>query len=186
MLGLSEPVSRGVVQFYFPSLSGGPFGDKAEILVNGEDGRLRIEYINHQRYNAREFEDYAAYSIPKGSKLYLKLSNNDIITLTCESYQDVNDGYVEGKSGVYYAYKNCSYFPIDENTIALLRNFEIIKIRAELKKGIYDGSLRFTETSKPNKSDFNSAYQYVTEQIQKARNESSRQLELKDNPLLDF
>lgn len=182
----SEDISREVVELYFPSLIGAPYGETAEIHVYAKDGRLQLEYVNRQSYNAYEFQDCAAYSIPKGARLYLKLANDDIITLTCEDKKDIKKGYVRGINGTYQGYENCSFFPLDENTIDKLRNFEIVKIRAELKKGIYDGSLKYSENSKPNKSDFNSAYQYVIERVQKAEKESSRQSELKENPLLDF
>lgn len=182
----ARPIEHPVINFYLPSVVGSPFGEKCGVSLDGSTGALRLKYYNSQMYNAREFDCYAHYSIPMGAKLVFKMENGENLILVCNECEDIEAGFVDGSNGVYQGYKNISYFPLDDVTIGLLREYGIVKIRGEFKGGIFDGSLKFAENSTPECSDFENAYQNVCADMKNADSENYRQRELQNNILDGF
>lgn len=181
--------SSKFARFYVPNSTGSPFPMPVDAYVTILDsGDIYIKIHANNPYNAAEFSDYQKYAILKGSNLYLKLVDEDILTLTCTQHKVVKDGYVTTKNGVYQKYADYSYFPIDTEIIEKLKNNDIIKVRGQFKFEIIDGSMQFTPDSEINttKDTFIEAIQTIQTKYKTAKSNSQTQEILKENPLHGF
>lgn len=106
----------------------------------------------------------------KGQHLYIKLDNDSIIDLVCES-------------GYYYS----SVFVLSNNDIRLLMTHNIVKLRLELSSKYIDPKFRIS------KGDVGLAivklrqdYEDYQARLTKQKKEAQRQEQIKANPLYDF
>lgn len=181
--------SAEFMRFYVPNSDGSPFPMPIDAYITiSENGKTYIKTHANNPYNAAEFSEHQKYAILKDSNLYLKLDNEDIITLTCAFNTVVKDGFVTTKNNVYQNYADYSYFPIDMMIIEKLRNHEIIKIRGQFKFEIMDGSLQFMPNSKipKTKDSFRKTEIDVRKRYIEAKSKADNQKALKENPLLGF
>lgn len=181
--------SSKFARFYVPDSSGSPFPMPVDAYITILDnGDTYIKIHANNSYNAVEFSDYQKYAILKGNNLYLKLDNEDILTLTCTRHKVLKDGYVTTENGIFQNYADYSYFPVGVEIIEKLRNSDIIKVRGQFKFELIDGTMQFTPESKINKTKdtFIEAVQTVQGKYRTAKNNSQTQEILKENPLHGF
>ena len=177
------------VRFYVPNSDGSLFPVPIDTSITiVEDGKTYIKIHANNPYNAQEFSDYQKYAILKGDNIYLKLDNEEIITLTCAFNIVQKDGYVTTRNGVYQNYADYSYFLIDTEVIEKLKKYDIIKVRGQFKFELMDGSMQFSPESKIHKTkeSFTKAEQMVQEKYKKAKSNDQMQKTLKENPLYNF
>lgn len=181
--------SSKFMRFYVPNSDGSPFPMSADGFVTVLDnGETYIKIHVNNSHNAAEFSDYQKYAIIKGSNVYLKLDNGEIITLTCSLNTTIKDGFVTTLNSVYQNYADYAYFPIDTLIIEKLKNHEIVKFRGHFKFEIMDGSMQFTPESEINKTKdaFIEAVQVTREKYNTAQSNNQTQKILKENPLHGF
>lgn len=178
------------MRFYVPNSDGSPI---PTIPMDGsvtilEDGKTYIKMHANNPYNAVEISNFQKYAILKGSKVYLKLDNGEIISLTCSLSKTVEDGFVTTRNGVYQNYADYSYFPIDSIVIEKLKTHDIVKIRGQFKSEIMDGSMQFTPESeiRKTKAAFIEAVQTTLEKYNASQSNNQAQKTLKENPLYGF
>lgn len=144
-----------------------------------------LKYEVMDPYNVKEMIDshgrscYGMYNIGVGKHLYLKLSDNSIITLTCSQVISRVSGTTQG----YLNYDLYSYFDLTSKDIEKLskpNNF-IIKMRCELKYDIMDMKLDKNKDIKLEDYFDTLKCKYNTA-ISKEKNKN----ELKNNPLAGF
>lgn len=118
------------------------YNDPKEYLfsVNIEDtyksGSLYLKIDNNGKYylGLQEYSTYQNFLIYKGNPLYIKLGNNNIITLTCNTKTIVWRGSFDNYANKYYEITTVFY--LDNKTLELLRNNKIIKLRGLIKEDI--------------------------------------------------
>ena len=177
------------MRFYLPDCTGSPFPTSVDTyIVVSEHGQMYVKIHANFAYNAAELSYFQKYAIPKGSNIFFKLDNGEVMTFTCSIDKNVKDGLVTTNNGVYQNYSGYSYFPIDEAAIDKLREHNIIKIRGQFTSEIMDGSLQFTpESNMPEtKVKFSEAEQIIMQKYNTAKNRSDEQKVLEQNPLYNF
>ena len=113
-------------------------------------------------------KNYGRWNIPKGKKMYLKLDNNTIITLTSHHIHSYTNKYQVTKSLNLIEYRDLySYFKLSPDDCTNLRTHKIIKIRLELKYDIAD--IDFV-----NPIDLNKAFDKLDEKYNLENNKSSK------------
>jgi hypothetical protein len=161
----------------------------------GELGFIHIEcdnkgniWLKHNvitPYNVEELVDsegrhvIAEYAINKGKHIYLKLDNNEIITLTCSLMKKVHSGYYTGNTNIYNQYDIFSYFNLNDEIINKLKNNKIIKMRCEMKFEILDMELKDEISLSKNFDKFQTA-------ILEKKNKEIEKNKIKENPLSNF
>lgn len=176
-------------RFYVPHSDNSPFPMPIDAYATIlENGKTYIKLHANNPYNAAEFSDYQKYAILKGANLYLKLDNEETITLVCSLNKVVKDGYATTRNGVYQNYADYSYFPIDTEIIERLKNHDITKVRGQFKYEIMDGSLQFTPNSEIHKTKaaFIEAILKAQSKYNAATSNHHTQEILKENPLHGF
>ena len=113
------------------------------------------------------------YNIYKGKHLYLKLANNEIITLTCSEVIERYSGFKVGHKDIY------AYFDLSDEIINKLNTNAIMKMRCELKYVIMD---MFLEKPVLLRLEFNK----LNEEYKNKIPEVELQNKLKENPLSGF
>lgn len=177
------------MRFYVPDCMGTPFPIPVDTYIGIlENGQMYIKTHANFSYNAAEYSYFQKYAIPKGNKIYFKLSSGEIVTLTCSNDKSVPDGFITTENGVFQNYAEYSYFPIDTATLDNLKKYDIVKVRGHFKYEILDGSMQFTTDSDipETKDSFKQAEMNVRKQYTEAKSEADRQKALKENPLLGF
>ena len=150
-----------------------------------KSGHTWLKHNVHYLYNAEDVVDHdgkeclGTYAVHKGKHIYLKLDNDEIITLTCVSMNMVHNGYYKGSTYVHYKYEIYSYFNIDNKIIEKLKEHQIIKMRCEMKYDVLDMYLH-------DDLDFNKHYNKFLDTINKKNSTENKQEEINNNPLLDF
>ena len=113
-------------------------------LETDNHGHTWLKHNVHYIYNAEGLVDsegkshLGKYAVNKGKHIYLKLDNDEVITLTCFLMQNVHTDYYVSNVDIHKKYEIYSYFNLDENTIEKLRNHQIVKMRCEMKYEIGD------------------------------------------------
>lgn len=122
-----------------------------------------------QGMNVRGLKEfYGRWNIAKGKKMYLKLDNNTIITLTSHHIRSYTGGYDVTKSLNLIEYTDLySYFKLSPDDYANLRTHKIIKMRLELKYDIAD--IDFT-----NPIDLSKAFNKLDEKYNLKNNKSTK------------
>lgn len=144
-----------------------------------------LEHYVITPYNVDEIVDEQGrhicgqYTINTGKHIYLKLDNNEIITLTCNYRSKIHTDYYTGNTGVYKQYDMYSYFLLNSNIIEKLKNHKIIKMRCEMKFEVKDMNL-------DKEIDCNESFNTLNELYTKKYNEDHNINELNNNPLKDF
>lgn len=138
------------------------------------EGNYWLRYSPHRSINWTNNR-----SILKGKHLYLKLSNAEIIELECKDVTVRLVDYYVGLTDIYELYANYCYFDLSEDQIKKLKEYEIIKIRGEMKEGTTDIELT---GSKKLTNEFN----YISKRLEEKLKEEKQQNELNANPLKDF
>lgn len=153
-------------------------------------GEIRVECSKNKKYWL-SYENGHGYSgalgstgiskksIPKGKHIYLKLSNDEIITLECKAVTTIHTGYYTGSTDIWKEYTNYCYFDLSKDQIEKLSKYEIIKMRCEQVEGVTDVDLR-----EPVKlyNDIERVGKRVDEKLEEER----QQHELNTNPLKGF
>ena len=118
--------------------------------------------------NSHVLKKYGRWNIAKGKKMYLKLDNNTIITLTSHHIRSYTGGYDVTKSLNLIEYTDLySYFKLSPDDYANLRTHKIIKMRLELKYDIAD--IDFT-----NPIDLIEAFNKLDEKYNLENNKSTK------------
>lgn len=99
-------------------------------------GDLYLKIDNNGKYylGLEEYSTHQKFLIYKGNPLYIKLDNDNIITLTCNTTIVVWFGGFDNYANKYY--QRTTVFYLDNKTLELLRNNKIIKLRGLIKKDI--------------------------------------------------
>ena len=188
-LNAQNEYSDSFMRFYIPNSDGTPFPMPVDAYVTiSEKGETYIKIHANNPNNAAEFSDYQKYAILKGRNMYLKLDNEEIITLSCSLNKIFKDGFVTTKSSVYQNYADYSYFPIDTAVIEKLKSHDVVKVRGQFKFEIMDGSMQFTTESEIHKTkdNFIKAEQAARRKYNDAKDRNKVQKTLKENPLHGF
>ncbi len=145
-----------------------------------------VKYLVHTPFDVDELVDsqgrhiVGQYTISQGKNLYLKLDNEEIMTLKCSLRRKVHNGYYTGNNSIYKQYDFFCYFKLSAEQLQKLKEHEIIKMRCELKFEVMDMRLD------NDKSSFCSKL----EELQNKKNEKMEQEknkdEIKNNPLKGF
>ncbi|MBD5371975.1 MAG: hypothetical protein HDR75_01310 [Bacteroides sp.] len=182
-----QTFEREFFKFYVPDADSRLTSCRVYLVANTAGGYL-LKIHPNDIWNCKEFNNYARSSVLTNKRLFLKFDNDEVFTLTCNNIKEAKDGFYSGNSGVYQHYIVNSYFPVDDALLSALQNHEIIKVRAELKRGIIDGSLQYNEQSPiiKSKEEFLKSYEYVNEKINDSKLNAKKQEVLKDDPLFGF
>jgi len=143
------------------------------------NGNTWLKYEVSYPYNIENMVDrngqicMGQYNIPEGNHMYLKLSNDYILILRCSQV-------IERYSGIQAGHKNLyAYFNLSKESIDILNNGVIIKMRCELKYVIMDMFLR-------NPVMLRSKFSILNEKYWNKIQEVNNQHILKENPLANF
>ena len=138
-------------------------------------GYCQVEKITDD--NGREW--LGRYNVYKGKHMYLKLDNDEIITLTCKDIKFIHNGYFTGYTDIYKEYQIFSYFDLTQDVIDKLNEHKIVKMRCELRYEVSDMVLKEDIDLKPK---FEKAFNELDEKIE----EETQKNDLKSNPLNGF
>lgn len=134
-----------------------------------------VEYVDKQ--GRRTFGRYAVYT---GKHIYLKLDNDEIITLTCSYMIQRPDGYEYGTNDIYVKYAIYSYFDINETILGKLLSHNIIKMRVECRYDVIDA------TFKGYNPEFAKNYNTFMNKYLDKKQKDNLQTQVNNNPLLGF
>ena len=172
----NEYVSEYAFSFYVNM----PYGSGEIYVECSKDKKIWLKYQSGYGYSSVLNESgISKECILKGKHIYLKLSNDEVITLECKRVTTIHTGYYTGSTDIWKEYKNYCYFDLSKDQIEKLSKYEIIKMRCEQKKGVVD-----IELKEPIKlyNDIERASKRTDEKLK----EEKQQNELNANPLKDF
>lgn len=127
--------------------------------------------------NGREW--LGKYNVYKGKHMYLKLDNDEIITLTCKDIEFIHNGYFTGNTDIYKEYQIFSYFDLTQDVINKLNEHKIVKMRCELRYEVLDMVLEEDIDLKPK-------FEEAFNELGKKMEEETQKNDLKSNPLNGF
>lgn len=180
---------RQFFTFYLSTATPYPFPTSCRVyLVANTEGKYLLKIRPGDRYNCKEFNNFAESSVLTNKRVFLKFDNDEVFSLTCNDTEEVKDGFYTSNNGIYQQYVVNSYFTVDDSLLSALQNHEIVKVRTELQRGIIDGSLQFTKESSVQKSkaEFLKSYEHVNKKIEDYKLNTEKQEVLKDDPLFGF
>lgn len=153
----------------------------------------RYKTINED-INAYNFHNYELKEmIKKDNNLYIKLNNDSIITLTCISYYfdylgSELESYGHSIEWVYTT-KASSIFKLSDSDITLLKTYDIIKLRLQLKDKFIDIETKEFKPHNIISSGFNELqkrYENYIYELNQAKQNEIEQEKMKNNPLYNF